>query len=169
MDSAFDEFTADFNTARHSLLRNWRSHEALVAVQHVIARHIDPDVEEVEARGELEVEGETAAIWRFDNREQEAEQIARWSRSEVDEGRIAAHDVAILVRMRANIVEDELAPVLQGHGLTLRNLARNVGEIAIQDLLTVSLTEVILSLLRLGGKRARSGRLECGAGAPASV
>lgn len=150
MDSAFEEFTADFNTARHSLLRNWRSHEALVAVQHVIARQIDPDVEEVEARGELEVEGETAAIWRFDNREQEAEQIARWIRSEVDEGRIAAHDVAILVRMRANIVEAELAPVLQGHGLTLRNLARNVGEIAIQDLLTESLTEVLLSLLRLG-------------------
>lgn len=150
MDSTFDEFTADFNATRHSLLRNWRSHEALVAVQHVIARQIDPDVEEVEARGELEVEGETAAIWRFDNRGQEAEQIARWIKREVDEGRIAPHDVAILVRMRANIVEDELAPVLQGHGLTLRNLARNVGEIAIQDLLAESLTEVLLSLLRLG-------------------
>lgn len=150
MDNAFDEFTTDFNAVRHALLRNWRSHEALVAIQHVIARQIDPDVEEVEARGELAVEGNTAAIWRFDSREQEAEQIARWIRSEVDNGRIAPHDVAILVRMRANNVEDELAPILRAHDLTLRNLARNVGEIAIQDLLAEPLTEALLPLLRLG-------------------
>ena len=103
-----------------------------------------------EARGELAVEGDTAAIWRFDSREQEAEQIARWIRSEVDDGRIAPHDIAILVRMRANNVEDELAPALRAYDLTLRNLARNVGEIAIQDLLAEPLTEVLLPLLRLG-------------------
>ncbi|MCC4242967.1 UvrD-helicase domain-containing protein [Stappia indica] len=150
MNNAFDEFVIDFNAVRHALLRNWRSHEALVAIQHVIARQIDPDVEEVEARGELAVEGDTAAIWRFDSREQEAEQIARWIRSEVDAGRIAPHDAAILVRMRANNVEDELAPVLRENGLILRNLARNVGGIAIQDLLAEPLTEVVLSLLKLG-------------------
>lgn len=150
MDNAFDEFTSDFNAVRHALLRNWRSHQALVAVQHVIAQQINPNVEEVEARGELEVDGETATIWLFDSREQEVEQIARWIRSEVDEGRIAPHDVAILVRMRASNVEDELAPVLRNYGLTLRNLARNVGEIAIQDLLAEPLTEVLLPLLRLG-------------------
>lgn len=150
MNNAFDEFVADFNAVRHALLRNWRSHEALVVIQHVIARQIDPDVEGVEARGELAVEGDTAAIWRFDSREQEAEQIARWIRSEVDAGRIAPHDAAILVRMRANNVEDELAPVLRENGLILRNLARNVGGIAIQDLLAEPLTEVVLSLLKLG-------------------
>lgn len=150
MDDAFDEFTADFNAVRHALLSNWRSHEALVAIQHVIAQRIDPEVEEVEARGRLAVDGNTAAIWRFDSRDQEANQIARWIRHEVNEGRVAPHDVAILVRMRANNVEDELAPVLSNHGLILRNLARNVGEIAIQDLLAEPLTEVILSLLRLG-------------------
>lgn len=150
MNNAFDEFVVDFNAVRHALLRNWRSHEALVAIQHVIARQIDPDVEEVEARGELAVEGDTAAIWRFDSREQEAEQIAQWIRSEVDAGRIVPHDAAILVRMRANNVEDELAPVLRENGLILRNLARNVGGIAIQDLLAEPLTEVVLSLLRLG-------------------
>ncbi|GBQ70173.1 hypothetical protein GLUCOINTEAF2_0203126 [Komagataeibacter intermedius AF2] len=150
MNNAFDEFVDGFNAVRHALLRNWRSHEALVGIQQVIARQIDPDVEEVEARGQLEVDGATAAIWRFDNREQETQMIARWIRREVDEGRVAPHNVAILVRMRANSVEDELAPVLRDHGLTLRNLARNVGEIAIQDLLVEPLTEVILPLLRLG-------------------
>mgnify|MGYP003625116274 FL=1 len=150
MDNAFEEFTADFDAVHHALLSNWRSHVALVAIQHVIAQRIDPNVEEVEARGELAVDGDTAAIWRFDSREQEATQIARWIRTEVEGGRVAPHDVAILVRMRANSVENELAPALANHGLTLRNLARNVGEIAIQDLLVEPLTEVILPLLRLG-------------------
>ena len=150
MNGAFEEFSADFGAVRHALLSNWRSHDALVAIQHVIARRIDPNVEEVQARGELAVNGETAAIWRFDNREQEAAQISRWIRCEINAGRVAPHDVAILVRMRANDVEDELAPILADHGLTLRNLARNVGEIAIQDLLAEPLTEVILPLLRIG-------------------
>lgn len=150
MDSAFNAFSTDFNAVRHVLLRNWRSHEALVAIQHVIAQQIDPNVEEVEARGQLEVDGATAAIWRFDSRKQEAEQIAQWIKSEVEEGRIAPHTVSILVRMRANTVENELGPILHDKGLKLRNLARNVGEIAIQDLLTEPLTEVVLALLRLG-------------------
>ncbi len=150
MDDAFDEFTVDFDAVRHALLCNWRSHEALVAIQHVIAQRIDPDVEEAEARAELAVDGQTAAIWRFESREQEANQIARWIRAEVDQGRVEPHDVAILVRMRANNFEDELAPVLAEQGLTLRNLARNVGDIAIQDLLAEPFTEVLLALLRLG-------------------
>ena len=150
MDNAFEEFTDNFKAVRYVLVRNWRSHQALVAIQDVIARRIDPYVEQVEARGKLKVNGEIAAIWMFDSREQEAEQIARWIRREVDEGRVAPHDVAILVRMRANNVEDELAPFLSNSGLTLRNLARNVGKIAIQDLLGEPLTEIFLLLLRLG-------------------
>ena len=150
MDNAFDEFTADFTADRYALLCNWRSHEALVAIQHVIAQRIDPDVERVEARGELAVDGDTVAIWRFNSRDQEVNQIARWIRNEVDEGHVEPHEVAILVRMRADNAEDELAPVLAEHGLVLRNLARKVGEIAIQDLLAEPLTEVILPLLRLG-------------------
>lgn len=150
MDNAFDEFMADFKALRHALLYNWRSHEALVTIQHVIAQRIDPDVEEVEARGELAVSGDTAAIWRFENREQEADQIARWVRAEVDQGKIEPHEIAILVRMRTNNVEDELSPVLADQHLTLRNLARNVGEISIQDLLAEPFTQIVLPLLRLG-------------------
>lgn len=150
MDDAFEKFIADFAAVHYALLYNWRSHEELVAIQHAIAQRINPDVQAVEARGECAVDGSTAAIWRFENCEQEANQIARWIRNEVDEGHIEPHDVAILVRMRANDVENELAPVLADHGLILRNLARNVGKIAIQDLLAEPLTEIILPLLRLG-------------------
>lgn len=154
MDRAFDVFTETFNAHRVSLLSNWRSHEDLVRIQHVIAAQIDPDVEPAQARANRQVDGEVAAIWDFEDREAEVGQIARWIRAEVDAGRVAPQDVAVLVRMKANDVENELGPALAAEGLILRNLDRRVGDIAIQDLLTEELFETLFPLLRL----AASGR-----------
>ena len=155
MDNAFQEFAADFNAVNLALRFNWRSHADLVAIQQVIAQRIDPNVEDVEARGERAIDGQVAALWRFDTRAQEAQQIATWIANEVGHGRVKAHDCAILVRMRADDVEVELAKVFAAEGLTIRNLARIVGEIAIQELLAEELTEIVLPLMRLGtGKRS---------------
>lgn len=154
MDRAFDVFTETFNARRISMLSNWRSHEDLVRIQHVIAAQIDPDVEPVQARANRQVDGEVAAIWDFKDREAEVAQIARWIRAEVDSERVAPQDVAVLVRMKANDVETELGPALAAEGLILRNLDRRVGDIAIQDLLTEELFETLFPLLRL----AASGR-----------
>jgi superfamily I DNA/RNA helicase len=52
--------------------------------------------------------------------------------------------------MRANDVEDLFKDALADAGVQLRNAARNVGEIAIQDLLSEELTETLVYLLRLG-------------------
>lgn len=157
MENAFQQFAADFNAKELALRTNWRSHADLVAIQQVIARHIDPNVEDVEAKGKCTIDGQVAALWRFDTREQEARQIAAWIANEVKQGRVKPNDCAILVRMRADAVEAELAEVFAAEGLTIRNLARNVGEIAIQELLAEELTQIILPLLRLGtGKRSPS-------------
>lgn len=51
--------------------------------------------------------------------------------------------------MFANDVEAELSPEFSRLGLRLRNAARNVGEIAIQDLLGEDLTALCIPLLRL--------------------
>lgn len=154
MDRAFDVFTETFDARRISLLSNWRSHEDLVRIQHVIAAQIDPHVELALARAHRQVDGEVAAIWDFEDREAEVRQIARWVRAEVDAGRVEPQDVAILIRMKANDVESELGPALAAEGLILRNLDRRVGEIAIQDLLTEELFITLFPLLRL----AASGR-----------
>lgn len=153
MPDAFNDFTQQFNARRVSLILNWRSHEALVAIQRLIAARIDPHVAPVEARGVQTVDGDVAAIWQFDTREEECETLAAWVRRQIDTRLIEAHDVAILVRMRADQVEQELTPAFTANHLLLRNLARNVGSIAIQELLSEEFTAIILSLLRLGATK----------------
>jgi superfamily I DNA/RNA helicase len=57
--------------------------------------------------------------------------------------------------MRADDVEAELTDVFAAQGLKIRNLARSVGGIAIQELLAEELTGIFIPLLRLGtGERS---------------
>jgi len=150
MDDAFDQFENDFGARRITLLSNWRSHKDLVRIQHEIARRIDGNVEEVQAQGRREIEGEVSAIWQFQTVGDENNCLAAWVSREVQSGRVEPHEIAILIRMRADQVEDEIAPAFAARGLRIRNAARSVGEIQIQDLLGEELTGVFLPLLRLG-------------------
>lgn len=150
MPNPFNVFTQQFNAERTSLILNWRSHEALVAIQRIIAARIDPNVAPVEARGVQTVDGDVAAIWEFDSREEECQTLSAWIRAQIDSEVVEEHEIAVLVRMRADQVEEELAPAFAAEGLLLRNLARNVGSIAIQDLLSEELTSILVPLLRLG-------------------
>lgn len=152
MPNAFNVFREHYDARPISLLLNWRSHAELVAVQHVIASNIDPDVEPVVARGQRSVEGDVSAVWEFANEEAELRTIAEWIGEELAGG-LAAHDIAILVRARADRVENELGPVLAERDLVLRNLARNVGEISIEDLLSEELTLILMPFLRLATSR----------------
>jgi superfamily I DNA/RNA helicase len=150
MPDASARFEQQFSAQRISLISNWRSHKDLVRIQHVIASRIDPTVEEPEARADRLVDGDVAAIWEFESEDEESECLAQWIEREVLTGNIEPNGVAILVRMRADEVEVQLSPAFDARGLRLRNVARNVGDIAMQDLLGEDLTQMLLSLLRLG-------------------
>ncbi|SIR00105.1 UvrD-helicase domain-containing protein [Marinobacterium stanieri] len=150
IDDAFGQFENDFDARRITLLSNWRSHVDLVRIQHEIARRIDDNVEEVQAQGTREIEGEVSAIWQFRSADDENNYLAEWVSREVQSGRVAPHDVAILIRMRADQVETEIAPAFAARGLRIRNAARLAGEIQIQDLLGEELTGIFVPLLRLG-------------------
>jgi superfamily I DNA/RNA helicase len=153
MPDSFKRFEAEYNARRIHLLANWRSHEELVRIQHAIATRIDPHVEYPEARAKREVDGDVASIWEFDNPDEEHATLAAWIAAEIQSGRVSPHDVAILVRMHANHVEKELAAEFANYGVKLRNLARSVGDISIQDLLGEDLTALLLPLFRLGTAR----------------
>lgn len=150
MPDSFNRFEADYAARRISLISNWRSHEDLVRIQHVIARQIDPQVEEPQARGERVVDGEVAAIWQFASEDEESEILAAWIAREVNVGNMSPHETAVLVRMRANEVEEKLAGRFAAHGLRLRNVAREVCGVSVQDIIAEELTQMLLPLLRLG-------------------
>lgn len=150
MPDAFAQFEELFGAQRISLISNWRSHEDIVRIQHVIASRIDPSVEEPEARADRLVEGDVAAIWEFASEHEESNALAQWIQREVQTGNVEPHDVAILVRVRADEVEGQLSPAFEARDLRIRNVARNVGDIAIQDLLGEDLTQILVRLLRLG-------------------
>jgi len=150
MPDAFAQFEQYFAARKISLISNWRSHEELVRIQHVIASRIDPNVDQPEARADRLVDGDVSAIWEFVGEDEESVSLADWIYREVQSGNVEAHDVAILVRMRPDEVEAHLSPAFEARALRLRNVARSVGEIAIQDLLAEDLTHVLLRLLRLG-------------------
>lgn len=150
MPDAFSQFEQQFGAQRISLISNWRSHKDLVRIQHVIAKKIDPTVEEPESRADRLVDGDVAAIWQFASENDESNYLAKWIASEVEAGNVEPHDLAILVRKQADEVERGLSPPFEVLGLRLRNVALNVGDIAIQDLLGEDLSQILLRLLRLG-------------------
>ena len=84
-----------------------RSHEDLVRIQHVIASQIDATAEHPEARADCEVDGDIAAIWEFASNDEEGICLADWISHEVESGNVEPHDIAILVRMRLNIGQNQ--------------------------------------------------------------
>ena len=149
MPDAFNIFKKVFDAKPISLVSNWRSHKELVRMQHAIAHYIDPNTKAPEAKAERHVDGDIAAIWQYQISEEEAKGIAAWIAKEINAG-IAPHEIAILVRHHANEVEERIKPYFSKYNIHLRNVARNVGEITIQDLLGEELTTILFPLLRLG-------------------
>lgn len=149
MENAFAQFEADFNAKRMSLLLNWRSHKDLVSIQHAIAREIDSTVEEMQAQGARDIEGDVSAIWQFQCKHDEREYLAEWSKNEIQAKTVDAHDIVILVRAHPDQVENNIATAFSNRGLRIRNASRLVGNIQIQDLLSEELIAIFLPLLRV--------------------
>jgi superfamily I DNA/RNA helicase len=150
MPDGFQRLAQDFQTLPVSLLSNWRSHVDLVTIQHVIARRIDANSPRIQAKAVRRINGDVSAIWTYPTREAEREGVADWIVREIADGVAEPHEIALLVRMRADQVEAEFGPVFAARGLSLRNVARQVGGVAIQDILTEELSRMVLPLLRLG-------------------
>lgn len=149
LPNAFNTFKEHFGGKNFDLISNWRSHPELVSMQHVIAQIISPGLSEPIAKNVKSVTGDVAAIWEYPNRNEEIQGVSNWISNQIEKG-TKAHQLTILVRMHANQLEDEFAQPLQDRGIKLRNVARQVGDIAIQDILTEKLTRNLLPFLYLG-------------------
>ena len=154
---AFARFEADFAAARIPLLFNFRSSPDLVRIQHVVARALDKNAAVTAAKAERQVDGDVAQVWKSPTKAREAQHLAEWIAADMAARGRAPRDYAILVKQKADDVENDLADAFSKHGLRIRNESHSLGKTTLQDLLADDFSSVALSLLRLGAVRRAPG------------
>lgn len=146
----FQEFAKDFSADVIALTANFRSNSRIVAIVNAMATDIEPDAVPVtSARGEADVPRLTDGAIHFPNAREEATAIAKSIAAAVGSGRYKPEDFMLLARQRADKLEEKLAFAFVEEGLTLRNEARSLGEIQIQELMTEPLPDVVICTLQM--------------------
>lgn len=148
LSDAFAVFEQSFSAQRVQLLNNYRSSPELVRIQHVLASAIDEDADNAVSQVQAAITGESCAILEFPTRTFEAEYLAGTVKQGLESG-LQPRDTVILVRQKANEYEEILAPAFRAKGMRLRNEARNIGNIALQDLLADHFVSVGARFLRV--------------------
>jgi superfamily I DNA/RNA helicase len=150
---AFARFQADFAAVRIPLLFNFRSSPDLVRIQQVVATALDPNAPLSVARTARQVDGDVAQVWNSPTKTHEANYLARWLATDIAARGCVPRDYAILVRQKADDFEADLASAFGREGLRLRNESHALGRTTLQDLLTDTFANIVLSILRLGSTR----------------
>jgi len=149
----FSWFEQNFRANREMLQMNHRSNKRIVQIINDLVTEIEPDaITTLCSRPDDDVPEDAAAFWIFRTDEAEAEWLANFIADDLaanaDEDR-RPDDFALLVRLRADQAEAKLRETFTARGLGLRNEARLVNGIAIQDLLADDLAWLLLNIIRL--------------------
>ena len=147
----FDQFEADFHATDKRLLFNFRSNSRVVQLINDLTATFDAEFIPTECARQNEPVPEKAVEgWVFETRQEEGKFIASYIAKELeDDPDLKPADFVILARLRINDVEDRIKSAFQGQGLKLRNEARLVGGIAIQDLVKERAYSFLMSALKL--------------------
>lgn len=150
-EDIFDQFIEDFEAVDERLLFNFRSNERIVELINDLAATFDDEHVQTEcARQGDPVPENSVEGWVFDTRQAEAEKLASYIADQLEHNpEISPCDFVILARLRVNDVEDRLLEEFRSRGLRIRNEARNVGGIAIQDLVKEKAYSFLLACLKL--------------------
>lgn len=146
---AFNEFTQDYSASRFDLTMNYRSSPGLVAIQHYLARSLEPDCIEPRSGIKQAISHEFAQIWNFSAAENEYRQIACWIAQDMESRNLQPEDYAILVRQTGDRFYNAMNPEFMTVGLTLRNEGARYGKMTLQDIVHDELFGFISAILRL--------------------
>ncbi|MFA6153953.1 UvrD-helicase domain-containing protein [Mesorhizobium sp.] len=148
----FSSFSADFTATNRRLQFNFRSNATIVELINNLSE-LFTDEEPVRTEsGRRDDPSPPDAVegWMFPGRDSEGVGIANFiSGSLSADAALKPHDFVILARLRADDVEKRLAPKLAEKGLRLRNDARSLGPLSIQDLAKEPVFLFITSLLKM--------------------
>jgi superfamily I DNA/RNA helicase len=150
---AFQRLLADFGGTRFPLLFNFRSSPDLVAIQHVVARALDPNTVPTVAQTARQVDGDVAQVWSSQTIAAEAAYLAHWIANDLATRGKVPRDYALLVKQKSDDYEQELAAAFAAHGLRIRNENHTLGKTSLQDLLSDDLSRLVIAIFRLGARR----------------
>ena len=155
----FTQFDEDFGASREHLLFNFRSNSRIVELINALAATIDDDCVLTEcARQDDAIPENAVQGWVFSTRKAEGEYLASFIAGELQSNEdLKPSDFVILTKILANNVEARIEKVFGEKGLKLRNEARSVGGIAIQDLVKDKAYSFFLASVKLA-VNVRDGR-----------
>lgn len=146
----FEEFAADFDADVVALTSNFRSNRRIVEIVNAMALQIEPKaVPVVCARPDGELPDPTDGVLAFSSPAQEAAELAETIAEGIREDGLGAEDFMLLVRQTADKAEKVLAPAFAAQGLTLRNEARMLEGVQIQELMTEPLADLVIGVLQM--------------------
>ncbi len=149
LKDVFTDFEREFDATRFSLTRNFRSSEALTRLHHVVAASISDDSDPAISQIDDQVDGKSAEIWRFEDAQAEAQEVAKFIRDDIQKSGRMPDSYALLARQRTSDLQKLLEPALASHGIPLRNDDSLAGDLRLQDLFSDDLVQRILDILRL--------------------
>lgn len=162
MDDPFTPYETDFKAQRTPLKNNYRSSPDLVRIQDILARALDTKTLTAISKSKGTIIGNSCEVWDFKTAAAEAKCLAEFVASEMKAYTLKPRDFCILVRVRAADYMNVLEPAFAGWGLQLRNEAAAVGEVALQELLSETVSEILVTLLRLvTAERAGHHWIDC--------
>jgi superfamily I DNA/RNA helicase len=149
LPQAMQRFAETFGATPHHLTWNFRSSDALVQLQHVIASKLDVDAVPAVSKAIPEDGHDPAVLWTFSSLDREASFIADWLASDIaGSGRTPA-DYAMIARQKIADFEPRFRTRLATHNIRVRNDDAMVGKMRLQDLLKNESARLLLGLLRL--------------------
>jgi hypothetical protein len=154
MEDPFGAFERDFRCVRTPLHHNYRSSPQLVHIQHVLAQALDSHSAYPQAQVANTIFGDSCMIWDFSSQSTEAAFLSRFVYDQMRSHGLTPSDFVILVRQKSETYFPTLATNFAALGIALRNEAAIVGHLSLQDLMTETLSELVVLLLRVAATAA---------------
>lgn len=151
LEGVFDSYAQDFDAHPLNLYQNFRSEPRLRRMQNAMVRVMDPAA----ALGDAELPGDEGEIevLRFDNDDDEAESVAEYVRSWVEDEGVEPSEIAVLVSKQQNLYCRKLRVALDVKGMPYRE------EDAIQNLASEPVARLIVDFLLVVTGQRQSGPL----------
>ncbi|QUQ64565.1 UvrD-helicase domain-containing protein [Kutzneria sp. CA-103260] len=149
LGNAFPAFIDRFDATEHPLAWNFRSSDALVELQHVIARRLDPTSVVPVSKAPVEHGHEPVALWIFPDQLCEADHIANRIARDIAGSHRTAADFALVARQKIDTFVQRFGDRLAQHGIRVRNDDAKVGKLRLQVLLASDVTRLLIGLLGL--------------------